>query len=61
MKMEFRILNRMLEGHDFYEGIRAVLVDKGDAKMVARDACRDRRNRHRTPISRRCPTVTRTL
>jgi len=30
MKMEFRILNRMLEGHDFYEGIRAVLVDKGD-------------------------------
>lgn len=30
MRMEFRILNRMLEGHDFYEGIRAVLVDKGD-------------------------------
>jgi len=29
MAMEFRILNRMLEGHDFYEGIRAVLVDKG--------------------------------
>lgn len=29
MRMEFRILNRMLEGHDFYEGIRAVLVDKG--------------------------------
>ena len=29
MKMEFRILNRMLTGHDFYEGIRAVLVEKG--------------------------------
>jgi enoyl-CoA hydratase len=29
MAMEFRILNRMLEGHDFYEGIRAVLIDKG--------------------------------
>ncbi|MFC5386392.1 enoyl-CoA hydratase/isomerase family protein [Aquamicrobium segne] len=29
MSMEFRIANRMLEGHDFYEGIRAVLVDKG--------------------------------
>jgi enoyl-CoA hydratase/carnithine racemase len=29
MRMEFRILNRMLEGHDFYEGIRAVLIDKG--------------------------------
>ena len=27
--MEFRILNRMLAGHDFYEGIRAAIVDKG--------------------------------
>ena len=30
MKMEFRILNRMLVGHDFYEGIRAAIIDKGD-------------------------------
>jgi enoyl-CoA hydratase/carnithine racemase len=29
MRMEFRILCRMLTGHDFYEGIRAVLIDKG--------------------------------
>lgn len=29
MRMEFRILNRMLDGHDFYEGIRAALIDKG--------------------------------
>ena len=28
MRMEFRILNRMLAGHDFYEGIRAALIDK---------------------------------
>lgn len=28
MRMEFRILVRMLEGHDFYEGIRAAIVDK---------------------------------
>lgn len=28
MNMEFRILNRMLAGHDFYEGIRAQIVDK---------------------------------
>src|SRR5690606_35723935 len=29
MRMEFRILSRMLEGHDFYEGIRAVIIEKG--------------------------------
>jgi enoyl-CoA hydratase len=29
MRMEFRILNRMLAGHDFYEGIRAAIIDKG--------------------------------
>ncbi|WEX07469.1 enoyl-CoA hydratase/isomerase family protein [Chelativorans sp. AA-79] len=28
MRMEFRILVRMLKNHDFYEGIRAALVDK---------------------------------
>ncbi|PLP60737.1 3-hydroxyisobutyryl-CoA hydrolase [Mesorhizobium loti] len=28
MRMEFRILVRMLQGHDFYEGIRAAIVDK---------------------------------
>lgn len=30
MRMEFRIVSRMLSGRDFYEGIRTVLVDKGD-------------------------------
>lgn len=29
MRMEFRIVSRMLRGHDFFEGIRAVLIDKG--------------------------------
>ncbi len=33
MRMEFRILNHMLAGHDFYEGIRAVLVDKGSTPV----------------------------
>ncbi|UUP19124.1 enoyl-CoA hydratase/isomerase family protein [Nitratireductor thuwali] len=28
MRMEFRILNRMLESHDFYEGIRAAIIEK---------------------------------
>ncbi len=31
MRMEFRILKRMLVGHDFYEGIRATIIDKGSA------------------------------
>lgn len=33
MRMEFRILNRMLAGHDFYEGIRAALIDKGSVPV----------------------------
>lgn len=31
MRMEYRILVRMLQGHDFYEGIRAVIIDKDAA------------------------------
>jgi enoyl-CoA hydratase len=28
MQAEFRIVSRIIEGHDFYEGVRAVIVDK---------------------------------
>lgn len=28
MKMEFRLVCRVMEGHDFYEGVRALIVDK---------------------------------
>jgi enoyl-CoA hydratase len=28
MRMEFRIVSRIVRGHDLYEGIRAVIVDK---------------------------------
>jgi enoyl-CoA hydratase len=28
MRLEFRIVCRILEGHDFYEGVRAVVIDK---------------------------------
>jgi enoyl-CoA hydratase len=28
MCMEFRIVSRVIHGHDFYEGVRAVIVDK---------------------------------
>ena len=28
MRMEFRIVSHVIHGHDFYEGVRAVIVDK---------------------------------
>lgn len=28
LKMEYRMVNRFMEGHDFFEGVRALLVDK---------------------------------
>jgi hypothetical protein len=31
MRMEFRIASRILAGHDFFEGVRAVLVEKDNA------------------------------
>jgi enoyl-CoA hydratase len=31
MRAEFRIVSRIVYGHDFYEGVRAVIIDKDDA------------------------------
>lgn len=31
MRTEFRIVNRIIHGHDFYEGVRAVIIDKDNA------------------------------
>jgi enoyl-CoA hydratase len=28
LRMDYRIVSRICRGHDFYEGIRAVIVDK---------------------------------
>ena len=33
MKMEFRIARRIMDGHDFYEGVRAQIIDKDKAPM----------------------------
>jgi enoyl-CoA hydratase len=31
MKMEYRMVNRIVAGHDFYEGVRAVIIDKDNS------------------------------
>jgi enoyl-CoA hydratase len=31
MRMEFRMVNRVVAGHDFYEGVRATIIDKDQA------------------------------
>ena len=31
MRTEFRIVSRVVRGHDLYEGVRAVIVDKDQA------------------------------
>jgi enoyl-CoA hydratase len=31
MRTEFRIVSRLLFGHDLYEGIRSVIIDKDQA------------------------------
>ncbi len=31
MRIEFRIVSRILEEHDFYEGVRSVLIDRDNA------------------------------
>ena len=28
MRMEFRMVNRVIDGHDFYEGVRATIIEK---------------------------------
>ncbi|KAB7739521.1 enoyl-CoA hydratase/isomerase family protein [Parvibaculum sedimenti] len=31
MQLEYRLTNRFIKGHDFYEGVRAIIIDKDQA------------------------------
>jgi enoyl-CoA hydratase len=33
MRTEYRVVSRVVRGHDFYEGIRAVIIDKDQAPI----------------------------
>jgi len=33
MRMEYRMVNRVMEGSDFYEGVRAILIDKDNTPV----------------------------
>lgn len=35
MRLEFRLTNRFMAGHDFYEGVRALIIDKDQAPKWA--------------------------
>ena len=35
MRMEYRMVNHVMRGHDFFEGVRAILVDKDNAPSWA--------------------------
>jgi hypothetical protein len=54
MRMEFRMVNRVIAGHDFYEGVRADDHRQGSvAEMAAGDARRSVRCGRSRPILRR--------
>jgi enoyl-CoA hydratase len=56
MQTEFRIVSRIIHGHDFYEGVRAVIVDKENAPhwqpAVLADVAAAEIARHFAPLAR---------
>jgi enoyl-CoA hydratase len=55
MATEFRIVSRVIHGHDFYEGVRAVIVDKDNAPRwrpaTLADVADDEIERHFAPLA----------
>lgn len=41
MQMEYRMVTRFVEGHDFYEGVRALLIDKDKSPKWTHASIRD--------------------
>ncbi len=41
MKMEYRMVHRIVAGHDFYEGVRATIIDKDGAPKWQPSPCRN--------------------
>jgi enoyl-CoA hydratase len=56
MKTEYRIVSRVIHGHDFYEGVRAVIIDKDNAPRWRPDTLdavtADDIRRHFAPLGR---------
>jgi enoyl-CoA hydratase len=54
MRAEFRIVSRVIHGHDFYEGVRAVIVDKDNMPRwnpaALADVGEDEVERHFAPL-----------
>jgi enoyl-CoA hydratase len=54
MRAEFRIVSRVIHGHDFYEGVRAVIVDKDNMPRwnpaALADVSEDEVERHFAPL-----------
>ena len=58
LELEYRLTQHFMAAHDFYEGVRAALIDKDQKPaLAAGNARRNRRRRWSKPISPRSATA----